>query len=71
MIHQHVAGQGGEPSTERALLRLIAAHGAVKPYEDFLGQVFRIALRSSKPVANVVDTPILLPDEVLPRRRIA
>src|SRR6185312_5289548 len=44
---------------------------AIQADKDLLCQVFRIASRSRKPVANVVDTPILLADKLLPGACIA
>jgi hypothetical protein len=55
MVHQHIAGQGGQPGGKCPFFNVIASHGPVNPDKNFLREVFGIIGRIGKPVAQVVD----------------
>src|SRR5690349_1179983 len=71
MIDEHVPGEGSQPGVERSPVRLIAAHGPIQPDKYLLGKILSVSGRAGKTIANVVDTPVLMFDELLPCGRIA
>ena len=71
VVDQHVAGKGRKPGVKRSPIRFIAAHRAIQPDKYLLRKIFGVARRASKPITNVIDPPVLLFDEILPRACIA
>src|SRR5271157_959504 len=71
VIHQQIARHRGYPGHEGGPRGVIRAQGAIHFDEHFLGQVSRVLCRAGKAVADVVDTPMVLLDDVLPSRSVA
>ena len=71
MVDEHVASEGREPGIEGSSIGLIAAHRPIQANKNLLGQVLGIARRAGEAIANVVDTPVLLLDKLLPSGSIA
>jgi hypothetical protein len=71
VVHQEIAGEGGDPGLEAALLRVEAAEVLVELEEDFLCKVFCIIAGASEAVADGVNAAVLGDDELLPGLRIA
>src|SRR5271157_1583190 len=71
VVHQQIARDRGYPGHEGGPRSVIRAQRAVHFDEHFLGQVSRVLCRARKAVADVVDTPMVLLDDVLPSRSVA
>ena len=71
VIDEEVAGQGGDPGLEAALLGVEAGEILVELEEDVLGEVFGVGAGAGEAVADGVDAPVLGDDELLPGLRVA
>jgi hypothetical protein len=70
VIHQEVAGEGGDPGLEAALLGIEAGQVLIKLEEDLLSEVFGIIAGAGETVADGVDAAVLRDNELLPGLRI-
>jgi hypothetical protein len=70
VVHQEVAGEGGDPGLEAALLGVEAAEILIELEEDFLSEVFSIIAGAGEAVADGVDAAVLGDDQLLPGLRI-
>ncbi len=68
---QEVAGEGGDPGLEAALLSVEAGEVFIELEEDFLREVFCVVAGAGETVADGIDTAMLGDDKLLPRLRIA
>jgi hypothetical protein len=66
MIYQKVPGESGQPRSKCPFFNSIATHGAVKPDKYFLGQILGIIGRAGKPIAQVIDSPVVHTHNLLP-----
>ena len=71
MIDQKIASNSSDPSHKRALTRVISIQSPIHLDEDLLGEVLRVLGIPRKPVADVVDSPVIALDNLLPSRGIA
>ena len=71
VIDQQIAGEGGQPGLEAALLEVEAGEVLVELEEDLLGQVFGIAVRAGEPVADGIDSAVLGDNQLLPGLGVA
>ena len=71
VVHQEVAGEGGDPGLEAALLGVEAAEVLIELEEDFLSEVFGIVAGAGEAIADGVDAAVLRDNELLPGLRIA
>ena len=71
VVHQQIARDRGDPGHERSPRSVKRAECAIHLDEHFLAQVRRIIRRSRKAVANVVNPPVKLLDNLLPCRGVA
>src|SRR5271169_4925320 len=71
VVHQQVAGYRGHPGHQRGPRPVKGAQGAVNLDEYFLRQVGSVIGRARKPVADVIDAPMVLLDDFLPCRGVA
>src|SRR5580704_8286082 len=71
VIDQQISGDRGHPGHESSLGVVIARESAVHLDEDLLGKVFSVVRRTREAVADVVDTPVVGLDDLLPSRGIA
>jgi hypothetical protein len=71
VVYQEVAGEGGDPGLEAALLGVETGEILVELEEDFLSEVFGVVTGSGEAVADGVDAAVLGDDELLPGLRIA
>ena len=71
VVHEEVAGQGGDPGLEAAFLGVEAGEILVELEEDVLGEVFGVGGGAGETVADGVDAAVLGDDKLLPGLRIA
>src|SRR5258708_2128772 len=71
MVHQQIAGQRSEPGGESAFVHVIAGQRAIDAYKHVLGQVLGVVRRVGKPVAEVINTPLMQAQNPLPGHGIA
>ena len=71
VVHQQIAGHRRDPGHERGPRGVVRAQRAIHLDEHFLGQVSRVLRRTGKPIADVVDPPMILLDDFLPGRSVA
>src|SRR5271154_1626120 len=71
MIDQKVAGNGGDPGHERPFFRIVGVQGAVHLDKDLLGEVLSVFRVSGEAIADVVNSPLIALDDLLPSRGIA
>ncbi len=71
MIDQKIAGNGGDPGHKRTLARVIGIQGAVHLDKDLLGEVLSILGIPGKSVADVINSPMIPLNNLLPGRGIA
>src|SRR5712692_7637972 len=62
---------GGHPGHECPAVHVIRIQGAIHLDEDLLGQIVGVVARPSEPVADVVDSPVITLDDLLPCRCVA
>ena len=66
VVDQEIAGEGGDPGLEAALLGVEAGQVLVELEKDLLGEVFCVAAGAGEAVADGVDTAMLGGDQLLP-----
>jgi hypothetical protein len=66
VVDEEVAGEGGDPGLEAALLGVEAGEVLIELEEDVLGEVFGVGSGAGETVADGVDTPVLGQNELLP-----
>ena len=71
MIHQQVAGNGGDPGHKRALTSVIGVQRPVHPDKDLLSEVLGVLRIPGKPVADVINPPVIALHNLFPSRGIA
>ncbi len=71
VVDEEVAGQGGDPGLEAALLGVEAGEVFVELEEDVLGEVFGVGAGAGEAVADGVDAPVLGDDKLLPGLRVS
>jgi len=71
IVNDQVARQAHQPILEITLLGIILIQRTVNPYKNLLGQVFGGVGPRSESVGEVIDTPGIVLDNLLPRRAIA
>src|SRR5436305_8464472 len=70
MVHQQIAGQGGQPGGKCPFFNIIAAQSAVELDEDVLGQVLGVIRGVGKAVAEVINPAVVQADNLLPCRGV-
>src|ERR1700722_10509039 len=71
VIYQQIAGDGGYPGHERALGRIVGIQRSVHLDKDLLGKVLSVLSIPGKPVADVIDPPVIALDDLFPSRSVA
>ena len=71
MVHQKIAGNGGDPGHERAPLHIVGIQRAVHLDEDLLREVLGVIGRPREAIAGVIDSPVVALHNLLPGARIA
>ena len=70
VIDEKIAGEGGDPGLEAALLGVETGEIFVELEEDVLGEVFGVGAGAGEAVADGVDAPMLGDDKLLPGLRV-
>ena len=71
MIDQQVPSDRSYPGHERALAGVEGVQGPVHLDKDFLGKVLSAVGIARKPVADVINPPVIALNDLLPSRGIA
>ena len=70
VVDEEVAGEGGDPGLEAALLGVEAGEVLVELEEDVLGEVLGVGAGAGETVADGVDAAVLGDDKLLPGLRV-
>src|SRR5713101_7444180 len=71
VVHQQVAGDGGDPGHEGAALDVVGTQRTEHLDEDFLGKILGVVARTGEAIADVVDAPVVALHDFLPGHYVA